>query len=103
MVAAVVFHYLAAKEFRQARSWYARRSVRTAFRFIDAVNSAVEQLAASPQTWPLYDEQHQWFKLRKFPYLLIFRTVANRSVVIMAVAHSARRPGYWRRRRFPFG
>src|SRR5438105_1006319 len=99
MAPSVFFHHLAAKEFRQARSWYARRSSRTALRFVEALNKGIEQLATLPNLWPFYDDRHQWFKLRKFPYLLVFRELDDGHLVIVAVAHSARRPGYWRRRR----
>lgn len=35
--------------------------------------------------------------VRHFPYLVVY-TVAGREVAIVAVAHTARRPGYWRDR-----
>ncbi len=96
--ATVTFHRLAAQEFRQARSWYARRSRRAAFLFIDAVNAALEQIAADPDRWPLYDDRHRWVKARKFPYLLIYRRTGEDRVTVVTVAHASRRPGYWRRR-----
>jgi toxin ParE1/3/4 len=100
MPANISFHYLAAKEYRQARSWYLQRSRRTALRFMEAVDKGMEQIAARPELWPFYDQRHQWFKLRKFPYLLVFRKLTPEHFAIVAVAHSSRRPGYWRRRRF---
>lgn len=41
------------------------------------------------------DEKHRQYRLRKFRYALIYR-VENDAVVISAVAHGSRRPGYWR-------
>ena len=37
------------------------------------------------------------FRLRKFPYNVIY-VVAGDEIVIVAVAHHKRRPGYWRAR-----
>jgi plasmid stabilization system protein ParE len=96
--ASVTFHRLAAEEFRQARDWYARRSRRAAFRFIQAIDAALQQVAADPERWPLYDDRHHWVKTRKFPYLLIYRRAGEDRLTVVAVAHSNRRPGYWRRR-----
>ena len=35
--------------------------------------------------------------LRRFPYSILY-TLENDEVVILAVAHQSRRPGYWNRR-----
>jgi toxin ParE1/3/4 len=96
--ATVTFHRLAAQEFRQARSFYARRSRRAALRFIQAIDSALQQIADDPERWPLYGDRHRWVKTRKFPYLLFYRPTGKDQLTVVAVAHSSRRPGYWRRR-----
>src|SRR4051812_12772924 len=96
--ATVTFHRLAAQEFRQARSWYARRSRAAAHRFIQAMDAALEQLADDPERWPLYDDRHRWVKTKKFPYLLIYRRTGEDRLTVVAVAHTRRRPGYWKRR-----
>jgi plasmid stabilization system protein ParE len=97
-LAVVTFHRLAAQEFRKARSWYGRRRRAAAVRFIQALDRALQQVAEAPESWPLYDERHRWVKIKKFPYLLIYRVVAEGRVTIVAVADARRRPGYWRKR-----
>ena len=96
--AIVTFHRLAAQEYRVARSSYARQSQQAAARFVQAVGTALEQIAAHPERWPLYDDRHRWVKTKKFPYLLIYRRTGEDRLTVVAVAHSRRRPGYWRRR-----
>src|SRR6266478_4441245 len=96
--ATVTFHRLAAQEFRQARAAYARRSRRAALRFIQAIDTALQQIAADPERWPLYDDKHRWVKTKKFPYLLLYRPTGESRLTVVAVAHTSRRPGYWRRR-----
>ena len=94
------FHRLAAQEFRAARSWYAQRSRRTALRFVAAVDRPLSQITEAPERWPYYDwARHRWVKVKKFPYLLIYRVVTEDVLAVVAVAQAARRPGYWRRRR----
>src|SRR4051794_18100906 len=94
----VVFHRLAAQEYRRARNWYSRRSRPTAPRFVRAVNRAVEGILAHPERWPWYDGRHQWARVGRFPYLLIFRSLADGRVAVVAVAHTSRGAGYWHRR-----
>jgi plasmid stabilization system protein ParE len=96
--ASVAFHRLAAQEFRQARSWYAQRSRRTALRFIQTLDTALQQIANDPERWPLYDDRHRWVKTKKFPYLVIYRPTGEEQVTVVALAHTRRRAGYWRRR-----
>ena len=96
--ATINFHRLAAQEFRQARTYYARRSRRAVLRFIQAMDAALQQIALNPERWPLYDDRHRWVRIRKFPYLLIFRPTGADQVTVVAVAHGNRRPGYWRKR-----
>jgi toxin ParE1/3/4 len=94
----VTFHPLAAQEFRRARNSFAQRSRQATLRFVQAVDTALKQVANDPERWPLYDASHRWVKTKKFPYLLIFRSTGEGQVTVVAVAHTSRRPGYWRRR-----
>ena len=98
--AEVVFHPEASAEYREAYTWYASHDSRTADRFEEEVESAVDCIAESPQRWPRYDEEHRKLVLRRFPYLLIYRQYQKR-VWIVAVAHGHRRPGYWKKRAIP--
>ncbi len=95
----VIFHRLAIQEYLSARRWYAARSIRLAQAFQTAVDEAVQQIASMPNLGTRYNADHRWVRLRRFPYLLYYTAVSDDRIVIMAVAHSRRRPGYWRRRR----
>jgi plasmid stabilization system protein ParE len=96
-MAEIHFHRLAAKEYRQARQWYAQRSRKALRRFVSAVDAALSQIAANPTSWPMYESRHRWKKAARFPYLLIYRRPDD-DIVVVAVAHTSRRPGYWKRR-----
>ncbi|SRR5260370_17952392 len=99
MAAAIpIFHSLAFREFKDAYQWYARRSKKTARRFYEAVDQALDDIAANPTRWPVFHHHYRWLQLKKFPYVLYFRILDPYHVVIMAVAHGRRRLGYWLRR-----
>jgi ParE toxin of type II toxin-antitoxin system, parDE len=64
--AEVVFHPEASAEYGQAYAWYARHAARTAERFEQEVEFAVQHIAQDPHRWPTYDEKHRKVLLRRF-------------------------------------
>jgi plasmid stabilization system protein ParE len=93
----VEFDPRAIEEARVARRWYARRSQAVAERFLAELDRAVERIGSTPRTWPVHLHGTRVYRLRRFPYLVIFREVEG-VVQVVAVAHAGRRPGYWKRR-----
>jgi plasmid stabilization system protein ParE len=94
----VSFNRLAVLEYREARGWYAQRSVEAAARFVAAVDAAVQRIVEAPETLPYLEGKYRRVRLEKFPYLLVFYVRAEHEMRIVAVVHTSRRPGYWRRR-----
>jgi toxin ParE1/3/4 len=66
-------------------------------RFIDAVEDAIRRIADTPFAWRLSDHDVRRCLTRVFPYG-VFYTVADESVLVVAVGHCARKPGYWKAR-----
>jgi plasmid stabilization system protein ParE len=91
------FHPSAVAEARAARRWYARRSAAVAQRFLDEPDRAVERIVDAPARWPVYVHETRVCSLERFPYLVVYRA-AGSQVLVIAVAHARRRPGYWNRR-----
>jgi hypothetical protein len=97
--ASIVFHRLAAREYRAARDWYRERSENVATNFRIAVDRAVARIVQDADALPSLAKNYRYVRVARFPYLLIFRSHDIESVMIYAVAHTSRRPGYWRRRK----
>ena len=95
----VVFHRLAIREYLKGRRWYAERSPPTAERFRTAIEHAAHQIDRNPDGNLRLDEIYRYVRLKRFPYLLIYRRLDSGDVLITAVYHTARRSGYWRRRK----
>jgi plasmid stabilization system protein ParE len=87
----------AVEEAEEAARWYAERSPTAAAAFTDLLDVAAEAVRQAPEAWPPYDHGTRRFLLRRFPYFLVYRVEPTR-VVIVAVAHAHRRPGYWKDR-----
>jgi plasmid stabilization system protein ParE len=93
----IEFDPRAIAEARATRRWYARRSARVADRFLAELDRAIGQIRATPEQWPSYLHGTRVYRLRRFPYLVIYRET-QAAIQVIAVAHGARKPGYWKRR-----
>jgi toxin ParE1/3/4 len=97
-MANVIFHPDAFAEYRAALVWYARRSRRAALGLERAVSHVLSTAASSPEFYPLYDEAHREAILTRYPYSVVYRIRGNGDVLVAAVAHASREPGYWQGR-----
>jgi plasmid stabilization system protein ParE len=98
-------HPAAWREADDAIDWYAARSPRTGVRFTDAIDRAVDDIAANPRMYPLADDAPPGDEVRnlimsRFPYRVVY-LLNGTQVVIVAVAHTSRPPGYWHSRLAP--
>ena len=87
----------ALEEAEAAARWYAARSAVAARRFSEEMDAAEPAIAAHPNAWPPYDHGTRRYLLRRFPFSVIYAAHSDR-IVILAVAHGRRRPGYWQDR-----
>jgi toxin ParE1/3/4 len=91
------FHPEAREEFRGAARWYRARNVVAAAEFRAAGSAAVREVIQTPQRWPKYLYGTRRVVLQRFPFSVVY--LDNPDVItIIAVAHSKRKPGYWRDR-----
>ena len=85
------------QEFDEAFDWYAKRSHDAAVGFAAALDVALDRILADARGFPYTFAACQYCKLHRYPYQLVFYRM-DRGLVVVAVAHAKRRPGYWRRR-----
>jgi plasmid stabilization system protein ParE len=86
------FHPLALAEFHEACAWYGVRSDHAQGKFKVAVDAAIARIASSPETLPKYSNGFHWVRVEKFRYIRVFRERSANEIVVVAVAHTARRP-----------
>ena len=84
-------------DFDESFDWYAERGKETAIRFAAEIESALVKIVDSPERFYLIDEVHRSCLLQRFPYHVVYRIVGGR-VLIVAIAHAKREPGYWEHR-----
>ncbi len=93
----IEFHPDAIAEAREAREWYADRSAVAATAFMAELDLAIDRISLTPDRWASYLHGTRRYLMHRFPYLVVYRTIADKLQVI-ALAHGRRKPGYWRDR-----
>jgi hypothetical protein len=68
-------------------------------RFRDAVDFAVNRICADADSHPILVDEIRWVNVRRFPYILVFVRESSDRLLVLALAHAKRHPGYWKRRR----
>jgi plasmid stabilization system protein ParE len=93
----IEFHPAAAAEAVAARAWYAERISIAAAAFLAEIDLAGDRIAEAPHRYPILVSGTRRHLMRRFPCHVIYRVPADpgESIVVVAVAHGDRRPGYW--------
>lgn len=90
-------------EMRDAALWYEEQRAGLGLEFLGAVDTAVGRICDSPGRFgrleTLPDEVAvRRLLLDRFPYAIVYESTQE-EIHILAVAHTRRRPNYWKQRR----
>jgi plasmid stabilization system protein ParE len=94
-MAEIVIGEWAEAEYIESLLWYAERSRPAAEGFEAEFAQALEAIAAAPDRYPACDDRHRHYLLRRYPFHIIYRKASDNRLLIVAVAHTSRHPGYW--------
>ena len=96
MTRAIRIRAEAEAELEGAAAWYESKLPGLGVDFVAVVEEAFERIVQNPEQFAQWREDRTYRKcvLRRFPYLVFF-TADQNVVLVMAVAHARRRPGYW--------
>ena len=93
-------HAGARAELIAAGKWYEQQAGR-GNAFLDAVAEAIVEVGNTPRRFARVPYRTKGevrrYLIRRFPYAVIYEMRGDQAVVL-AVAHTSRRPGYWRER-----
>ncbi len=87
----------AQREIEEAYERYRAPSPTAANDFLAEVGNAFQRIVARPGLYPACTKKCRRCNLHRFPYFIVYREKED-SILIVAVAHAKRRPGYWKRR-----
>ncbi len=92
----------AVMEAQEAAYWYETQRAGLGREFRQALKQSLEILREGIVTgipWPgaLGERGVKRIPMKRFPYNVVFAAI-DENIVVLAVAHQRRRPGYWRHR-----
>jgi hypothetical protein len=87
----------AEEEMTEAALFYEAASSQLGTDFLDDVQRAIDTLRNYPLAGECITSDLRRTLLHRFPFTLIYAIEEN-VIVIIAVAHESRRPGYWKSR-----
>lgn len=77
--------------------YYADVSAELAEAFVESVEAGISSILDRPRAWKRVGRRVRRYLLHRFPYGIHY-VVQDDVVIIVAIAHMRRRPGYWRDR-----
>ncbi len=93
-----IFHDDAQAEFDAAIGYYEEREIGLGLRFHAAIERAIQIIERHPRIGsPYKTTQLRRYVVAKFPYLIFYLELGD-VVWIVAIAHSKRKPNYWKER-----
>jgi len=92
------FHPDADAEFEEAALFYETRVIGLGKFFAAEVERTIALVRDFPEAGSGMGRNLHRVLVARFPYSIVYRYEAG-SILIVAVAHQRRRPGYWRRRK----
>jgi toxin ParE2 len=96
-VRSVEFHPDAEAELVSAARYFESHVEHLGLDFVAAVRRAYERVLKFPDSGRPFGRRLRRTLIQGFPYGLVYRVEPSR-ILIVAVAHLHRRPGYWRSR-----
>jgi plasmid stabilization system protein ParE len=92
----------AKEEINELVAWYNERNPAVAARLVTLFEEEIVGIASNPLQYPLMEMRRnpgnvRRVRLKGFPIYIGYQFLVD-DVVVFAVAHTARRPAYWRRR-----
>ena len=92
-----VYHPDAGLEFEEAVRFYRARGRTLGERFANEVRATIRKILETPERWRVLEGDVRRCLVRIFPYSVLY-TVEPDYVLIIAIMHGKREPGYWRHR-----
>ena len=91
------FHPEARLEYREAAAFYEARRPGLGAAFTCEIEAVIQQILGAPDRCRFIEQDVRRCFAHIFPYGIVY-TVESDFILIIAVAHGSRKPGYWRER-----
>lgn len=77
-------------DIQEAFEWYETKREGLGFDFIEEVENGLENISNNPKYYSFISENFRRYKIKRFPYLVVYE-IEGASVVVNSVKHSSRK------------
>lgn len=93
------FLAVAQLELEESFDYYEARREGLGTEFVREVYRAIQRILKHPRAWAKLSERTRRCRTSRFPYGIIYEVRDEENVIlIVAIAHLSRKPGYWQDR-----
>ena len=94
----IAYHVEAIREADSAAAFYFKNDPMVLHDFLTVLERVMAEIQAAPHRWPREGRTSaQRRQVKRFPYTVFYLNEPEK-IFILAVAHTSRRPGYWKTR-----
>jgi plasmid stabilization system protein ParE len=91
------FRPAAQAEYDEAADWYEAQQPGLGKRFIEAIETVMNEVAVAPERWPEVLANVRERPISRWPYCIYYK-VSDNHIEVLAVFHASRDPKIWRSR-----
>jgi hypothetical protein len=91
------FHPEARREYMEAAGFYETRSSGLGAAFTLEIEATIGRVLEAPERWRIIEQDVRRCLTHTFPFGILY-TIEAESILIVAVMHLRRKPGYWQDR-----
>lgn len=84
-------------EFLEAIAFYQSVNEGLGSAFALEIEAVVNLICQAPARWPVFEQDVRRCVARRFPFAILYSHEGD-YILILAVMHCSRRPGYWKQR-----
>lgn len=95
----MIFSFLAPakNEFDEAIAYYEKQKPGLGWEFTQEVKATIQRIVNHPDAWAKLSDSVRRCRVKRFPYGVVY-TRGGDGIIIVAIMHLHRKPGYWQDR-----
>jgi mRNA-degrading endonuclease RelE of RelBE toxin-antitoxin system len=90
----ILISEFAQKELNDGIFYYELQLQGLGLQFKSEVRESINRIKKTPNVWPQEKGEVRKYLLHKFPYKILY-SVQEQNIIILAIGHQHRKPGYW--------
>ena len=95
----ITFLFEAEEEMNASAQYYNQQASGLGLEFLVEIEKSLQVIEKNPERWSHYEKNIHKYNTRRFPFSIYYAFEKDLDkIIIIAVAHQKRKPGYWKKR-----